>query len=112
MSDPSEDERRALRVELTKGVWNVVEGFTVFDRDSFVSCLERVRRAPIRNSEASHDPGCSDYMLRFFRFGSGERWIAVFELDIGQNLIKVLECRLLRPRRRPGNGQSGRGDPG
>ena len=106
------DDQPTLSVALAKGVWNVLwHTFTAEERDSFVSCLERVRRAPIKNSEASHDPERSDYMLRFFRFGSGDRWIAVFELDIGQDLIKVLECRLLRPRRRAGNGRSGRGGP-
>ncbi len=96
-----------IKVELHQAVWNCLQDrLTPAERESFSARLEDVRRAPIRNSEASHDPRRGPYMLRFFRFGAAERWIAIIEYDIARARIKVLECRLLRPRR-PGPGSSG-----
>ena len=100
-----------VKVELAPEVWDRLRYWlTVAERDSFVSRVEEVRRAPIQSSEASRDPEQSEYMLRFFRFGSG-RWIAVFEYDIGASHIKVLKCRLLKPSRPPRSVRDDRGPP-
>ena len=74
------------------------------ERLAFCRQLETVRSAPIENSECLRDPRLSRYMLRFFRFGQN---MAVFKYDAGQDRIRVLECREIRPGRRkpkPGNG--------
>jgi len=97
-----------VKVELADEAWdNLRYRLTLAERDSFVSRLEEVRQAPIRNSEVSRDPEQSQYMLRFFRFGPGGRWIGVFEFDIAGNRIRVLQCRLLRPSRRTRRDRAG-----
>ncbi|MCK4341498.1 MAG: hypothetical protein KAY37_07240 [Phycisphaerae bacterium] len=102
-----------IEVELRDNVWTDLRNrFTTTDRESFVTKLELIRREPIKHSEAARDPDLSEYMLRFFRFGTNDRWIAMFEYDIARNRIKVLECRLLKPRKRlPRLGRHDRVDP-
>jgi hypothetical protein len=100
-----------VKVELAPDVWDSLRyRLSPAERDSFVAQLEEARRAPIKNSEASRDPQQSEYMLRFFRFGSG-RWIAVFECDIRASRMRVLKCRLLKPSRRRGRVRDDRGQP-
>ena len=74
--------------------------------DSFYRQLHRVGEEPIGRSEAVSEPGLSRYMLRFFRFGENDEHIAIFQYDIGRNRIRVLECRSLKPARRPKAGPS------
>ena len=88
------------RVELSHAVCRDLGTgrFSEDERDSFVARVEQVRAEPIKRSEGLHDPAISKYMLRFFRFGSNDRWLAVFAFDAHKNRIRVIECRLSRPR--------------
>ena len=78
--------------------------------DSFYRRLHWVSEEPIARSEATSDPSLSRYMLRFLKFGENDEYIAIFQYDIGQNRVRVLECRRLKPARRPP--KAGPGDPG
>lgn len=66
--------------------------------DDFSRQLERVRRSPLESSEALADPSISRYMLRRFRFGGPLGKVAIFEFDPGRFQVRVLKCRLERPR--------------
>jgi hypothetical protein len=103
----------AIKVELASRVWSYLrDRFTTAERDAFVERLGEIRREPIKKSEPSREPSLSKYLLRFFRFGSGDRWMAVFEYDIARDRIRVLECRLLRPRRQRRDGRGNQRSPG
>lgn len=86
-------------------VWFVRRQCSEAEPGSFYGELEKVRRDPIENSEHFRDPNLSRYMLRCFRFA---RIMAVFKHYPAKNLIRVLECRRIRPKQRrrenPANG--------
>jgi hypothetical protein len=79
-----------IKVELhSDAVWYVRHRCNREEAAAFYDGLERIRVEPITHSEPTVRPERSRYMLRFFRFRGK---IAVFEYDIGRNLIRVLEC--------------------
>lgn len=73
-------------------------------QDDFYRQLQAIRSEPINNSEAIDDPRLSRYLLRFFRFAGD---LAIFELDLARSRIRVLECRALPHKRKPGGGRLG-----
>lgn len=60
------------------------------ERLAFADAMERVRQAPLANSEPAFDPKQSPYMARYFRFGAN---IALFQFDRARQKIRVLECQ-------------------
>jgi len=108
-----EPQPARCEVKLAQQVWNVLrDRLTPAERDAFVSRLEAVRRDPLRLSESLFDATRSPYMLRTFRFGAGEHWLAVFAFDPARQQIKVIECRLARPGHPRRNGHTRPGGPG
>jgi hypothetical protein len=88
-----------IKVELHEDVvWFVKRRCTPDEAAAFYARLEDIRREPISNSESIADPTVSEFMLRFFRFG---RNIAIFEYDIWNAQIRVLECQKPKPTRKP-----------
>jgi len=64
--------------------------------------VDRVRASPsamLRLSEPCWDPAVSRYVLRRFAFGRGVAKIAIFEYDAARERMRVLICRLQRPRK-------------
>jgi len=79
-----------LKVELHPDVaWVIRHRCNAHERSSFYERLEQVRSDPIELSEPTFDPQLGRYMLRFFRF---EGHLAIFQLDIGNDRIRVTEC--------------------
>ena len=66
------------------------------ERAAFYRELDKVRQDPIGNSEYFTDPDVSRFMLRCFRFA---RIMAVFKYYPVNDLVRVLECRRIRPER-------------
>ena len=77
------------------------------EADEFFARLHRIRDRPIANSEAYSDPHLSRYVLRCFRFGRGVEKIAIFAYEPAEDRIRVLKCRLARPRRLRDRGDNG-----
>ncbi len=65
------------------------------ERALFSEELQRVRDEPIARSQAIYDPNISKYMLRFFHFGEH---MAMVELDVSLNVMRVVKCRKAKPR--------------
>jgi hypothetical protein len=85
-----------VKVELHPGVvWFLRRRCSDAEVDAFREALERVRQAPLTNSEPTFEPQHGRYMARFFRFAGN---IALFQLDRARERIRVLECRRTRPR--------------
>jgi hypothetical protein len=79
--------------------------------DSFYRQLRWVCEDPLNRSEPTYDPSLSRYMLRFLGFGEKDDYIAIFQFDPARDLMRVLECRRLKPARRSEGGPSDRGEP-
>ena len=67
------------------------------ERGAFYRELDKVGQDPIENSEHFADPNLSRFMLRCCRFA---RIMAVFKYYPAKDLVRVLECRRIRPERR------------
>jgi len=96
-----------FKVELARKVAAFPRTLASDERIAFVLKVNQVAREPIKYSEPLRDPRLSPYVLRFFRFGRDERWIAAFDLDVPQNRLRIVECRLIRgkPRSPPGSSE-------
>jgi hypothetical protein len=79
------------------------------DVADFFRRLKVVCAAPIKNSEAFYDVEVSGYVLRRFSFGVGVERIAIFHYD-GET-VRVIRCRLSRPRRRRSPNDRGEAGP-
>ena len=77
------------------------------ETDEFFRKLHKVRERPLASSEAHADPHLSRYVLRCFRFGRGVEKIAIFAYEPAEDRIRVLKCRLARPRRLRDRGDNG-----
>ncbi len=84
--------------ELSLAVQAELRTLSLGDASDFFRQLRKVCEDPLRNSQAFHDKKISGYLLRRFSFGVGVERIAVFHYD-GQT-VKVIRCRLSKPRRR------------
>jgi hypothetical protein len=83
-----------LQAELHRDVvWYLRNRCTDREVSEFYEQLERVRKEPIKHSEALHDPSIRSYALRMFRFGAH---LAAFKLDAAKRKVSVLACRKLR----------------
>ena len=93
--------------ELSRSVIVELKALPEVDVADFFKQLDVVCGAPVKSSEAFHDKEVSGYLLRRFSFGVGVERIAVFHYD-GQT-VRVIRCRLSKPRRRgkPGEPQEG-----
>lgn len=89
-----------IKVELDPDVVSYLGQLASVDRLDFAAELEKVRAAPLRLSEHFCDPSISRYVLRRFAFGRGVAKIAIFEYDAASGTMRVLSCRLQRPRER------------
>ena len=88
-----------VKVELSRSVcWDLQHRFAA-DADSFYTELRRIEEDPLRHSEFFYDPGLRFRELRIFRFGRGVKKIAIFVYYRLRGLIRVIECRLSKPRR-------------
>lgn len=88
-----------LRVDLHPDVvWFVRNRCNGLEQAAFAQATARVRAEPLRFSESLADPAISRFMLRFYRFGN---CLAVFEYDPARNRMRVLQCRRVRPPKRP-----------
>jgi|GEM_PF-2418166 len=72
--------------------------FSEGDTADFFRQLEIVCRAPIKNSDWFHDKKVGRYVFRRFSFGVGVERIAIFHFD--GKTVRVIKCRLSKPRRR------------
>jgi hypothetical protein len=99
------------KVELHSEAATFVQRCTVEEQDAFHARLREIRKKPIANSEFYFDPKLSRYLLRCFRFGRGFEKIAIFAYEIEQNRVRIIKCRLARPRRVRGDPEASAGDP-
>lgn len=67
------------------------------DGQDFYRQLERVCDDPIGRSRMLLEPETGGYVERWFPFGVGVERIAIFHYD--GDVVKVLRCRLSKPRR-------------
>lgn len=81
-------------------VWFIRHNCSEEEQLAFARAVSALRTEPISRSESLADPQLSPFMLRFFRFA---KCLAIFEYDLGRNKLKVLQCRRVRPSRRPHN---------
>ena len=98
-----------VNAELYRSVVAELRRLSQGDVADFCRQLDAVRCAPIKNSELFHDQEVSGYALRRFSFGVGVERIAIFHYD-GQT-VRVLKCRLSRPRRRRERDERGASEP-
>lgn len=87
------------RVELHVDASAELARFSLADQDDFWRRLAWVSERPLRRSEALQEPALSAYTLRAFEFGVGVAKTAVFEYRPVDNRIRVIRCRIARPRR-------------
>lgn len=90
-----------IKVELSRNAIAFLDQLAPVDRDDFFAELDRLRAGPselLRLSEQYSDPSISRYVLRRFAFGRGVAKTAIFEYDAVRARMRVLICRLQRPR--------------
>ena len=90
-------------VELHPSVVAYLATVSPAERKDFFSRLDEVRREPIGRSDRHQERSLSPYALRHFAFGVGVTKIAIFEYDLASSCMRILRCRLRKPRewRRP-----------
>jgi hypothetical protein len=79
-----------LKVEFADDAAAYLRKCTQAEREEFIRRLDEVRLEPVKHSYFVHQPDVSRYVLRRFQFGSHE---AIFSLDVGRHLIRVVLCR-------------------
>ncbi len=100
-----------VKVELEPAVYAYLASLSAAERQSFVTRLEYVRAQPVARSELHFDRIVSQYALRRFEFGTGAVKIAIFEYKAAEGCIRVLECRLRKPRESTRAQNRGTADP-
>ncbi len=88
----------AVRAVLHRDVYAYLENLTQAEKDDFIERLDHVRKAPLAHSEQHVEPGLGLPDLRRFEFGLGPVQIGVFQFDRTTPCIRMLKCRLRRPR--------------
>jgi hypothetical protein len=92
-----------IKVELHPEVYLYLERLPPAERDDFLATLEEVRKQPIGKSELHIETAIRGHVVRRFEFGVGARKkIAIFDYDAALGRMRVLKCRLRRPRKPTG----------
>jgi hypothetical protein len=91
-----------VSAELSRDVVSELKGLSAVDLADFHRQLELLCEdpaSPIKRSELFYDQAIGPYALRRFTFGAGVERLAVFHYDFDRNRVRVIACRLSRPRR-------------